>query len=68
MQRLQPLMGSLRAAVPPIEVEQLRLIGDHASGSASLASMLAQVQAATGFDPTRWLRTGEASGGLEEKT
>jgi hypothetical protein len=54
--------------VPPIEVEQLRLIGDHASGSASLASMLAQVQAATGFDPTRWLRTGEASGGLEEKT
>jgi flotillin len=68
MQRLQPLMGSLRAAVPPIEVEQLRLIGDHASGSASLASMLAQVQAATGFDPTRWLRTGETSGPLEEKT
>lgn len=68
MQRLQPLMGSLRAAVPPIEVEQLRLIGDHASGSASLASVLAQVQAATGFDPARWLRPGEASGPLEEKT
>ena len=67
MQRLQPLMGSLRAAVPPIEVEQLRLIGDHDSGSASLASVLAQVQAATGFDPARWLRPGEASGRLEEK-
>jgi flotillin len=68
MQRLQPLMGSLRAAVPPIEVEQLRLIGDHASGSASLASVLAQVQAATGFDPTRWLRPGEASGQPVERT
>lgn len=67
MQRLQPLMGSLRAAVPPIEVEQLRLIGDHSSGSPTLASVLAQVQAATGFDPARWLRPGEASGLLEEK-
>lgn len=54
-QRLQPLLAQLRSAVPPIEVKELRLIGEESGKTASLPTLLAQVQAATGFDAARWL-------------
>jgi flotillin len=54
-QRLQPLLAQLRGAVPPLKVEELRLIGDDPGQAPSLATVLAQVKAATGFDPARWL-------------
>lgn len=54
-QRLQPLLAQLRGAVPPLNVEELRLIGEDPAQAPSLATLLAQVKAATGFDPARWL-------------
>ena len=54
-QRLQPLLALLRSAVPPIAVKELRLIGEDAGKTPSLPNLLAQVQAATGFDAARWL-------------
>jgi flotillin len=54
-QRLQPLLALLRGSVPPITVKDLRLIGEEAGKTPSLPSLLAQVQAATGFDAARWL-------------
>lgn len=54
-QRLQPLLAQLRGAVPPLEVKELRLIGEGSRPAPSLPSLLAQVQAATGFDAARWL-------------
>ena len=54
-QRLQPLLAQLRGAVPPLKVEELRLIGEEPGHAPSLATVLAQVKAATGLDPLRWL-------------
>jgi hypothetical protein len=36
-------------------VEELRLISEDPGQAPSLATALAQVKAATGFDPARWL-------------
>ena len=57
MPRLQPLLALLRQAVPPLAVEELRLIGDGDGGSASLPVLLARLQAATDLDLGRWLRS-----------
>jgi flotillin len=54
-QRLQPLLALLRSSVPPIEVKKLRLIGEGSGKAPSLPTLLAEVQAATGFDAGRWL-------------
>jgi flotillin len=54
-QRLQPLLALLRSSVPPILVKDLRLIGEQPGQTPSLPSLLARVQAATGFDAARWL-------------
>ena len=56
MPRLQPLLALLRQAVPPLAVEELRLIGDGDGGSSSLPVLLARLQAATDLDLGRWLR------------
>ena len=54
-QRLQTLLPLLRSAVPPLKVKELRLIGEGTNAAPSLPTLLAQVQAATGFDAARWL-------------
>jgi flotillin len=54
-QRLQPLLAQMRRAVPTLKVEEVRLIGEVPGQAPSLATMLAQVKAATGLDPSRWL-------------
>jgi flotillin len=54
-QRLRPLLAQLRGAVPTLNVEELRLIGEDPAKAPSLATLLAQVKAATGFDPASWL-------------
>jgi hypothetical protein len=41
--------------VPPLKVKELRLIGEGTNPAPSLPTLLAQVQAATGFDAARWL-------------
>ena len=58
-QRLQPLLAQLRGAVPTLKVEELRLISEDQEHAPSLATVLAQVKAATGFDPARWLGTND---------
>jgi hypothetical protein len=45
----------MRRAVPTLKVEEVRLIGEVPGQAPSLATMLAQVKAATGLDPSRWL-------------
>jgi hypothetical protein len=57
MPRLQPLLALLRQAVPPLAVEELRLIGDGDAGGNSLPALLARLQAATDLDLGRWLRS-----------
>jgi flotillin len=54
-QRLPTLLPVLRGAVPPLRVKALRLIGEGANPAPALPTLLAQVQAATGFDAARWL-------------
>ncbi|MFM1799688.1 MAG: hypothetical protein RLZZ117_1966 [Cyanobacteriota bacterium] len=54
-QRLQTLLPLMRGAVPTLQVKELRLIGEGANRAPSLPTLLAQVQAATGFDAGRWL-------------
>jgi flotillin len=54
-QRLQTLLPLMRGAVPSLQVKELRLIGEGANRAPSLPTLLAQVQAATGFDAGRWL-------------
>ena len=54
-QRMQPLLAQLRGAVPPLKVEEVRLIGEEAGQPPSLATVLAQVKAATGWDPASFL-------------
>lgn len=56
MPRLQPLLALLREAVPPLQVQELRLIGEQDAGAASLPALLARLQAATDVDLGRWLR------------
>jgi flotillin len=57
MHRLQPLLATLRQAVPSLEVEELRLVGDRSDSPATLPALLARVQAATDLDLGRWLRS-----------
>jgi flotillin len=59
MPRLQPLLALLRQAVPPLAVEELRLIGDGEGNTASLPVLLARLQAATDLDLGRWLRSDD---------
>lgn len=62
MPRLQPLLALLRQAVPPLHVEELRLIGEGEPGSASLPALLARLQAATDLDLGRWLKAAPPRG------
>jgi hypothetical protein len=62
MPRLQPLLALLRQAVPPLQVEELRLIGDDEPTAASLPALLARLQAATDLDLGRWLRAAPPQG------
>jgi hypothetical protein len=57
MHRLQPLLATLRQAVPSLEVEELRLVGDRSDSPATLPALLGRVQAATDLDLGRWLRS-----------
>ncbi|MFO0037880.1 MAG: hypothetical protein ACK522_02940 [Synechococcaceae cyanobacterium] len=57
MPRLQPLLALMRQAVPPLAVEELRLIGDGDAGGSSLPALLARLQAATDLDLGGWLRS-----------
>ena len=59
MQRLQPLLALLRQAVPPIAVEELRLVGESRGGQDGLPALLARLQAATDLDLGRWLRPAD---------
>ena len=60
MQRLQPLLALLRQSVPPIAVEELRLVGESRGGQDGLPALLARLQAATDLDLGRWLRPADA--------
>jgi flotillin len=62
LQRLEPLLVSLRSAVPPIEVDQLQVIGQGADGKTSIATLLAEAKAATGLDLGRWLPSANGDG------
>jgi flotillin len=63
MPRLQPLLALLREAVPPLQVQELRLIGEQAAGPASLPALLARLQAATDVDLGRWIRPKDPPAG-----
>ena len=62
MQRLQPLLALLRQAVPTLQVEELRLIGEGEGSEISLPTLLARLQAATDLDLGRWLRAADPPG------
>jgi flotillin len=62
MPRLQPLLALLRQAVPPLQVEELRLIGEGETEATSLPVLLARLQAATDLDLGRWLRAAPPLG------
>jgi flotillin len=62
MPRLQPLLALLRQAVPPLHVEELRLIGEGEAGESSLPVLLARLQAATDLDLGRWLKAAPPRG------
>jgi flotillin len=62
MPRLQPLLALLRQAVPPLQVEELRLIGEGETGATNLPVLLARLQAATDLDLGRWLRAAPPPG------
>ena len=62
MPRLQPLLSLLRQAVPTLQVEELRLIGEGETGATSLPVLLARLQAATDLDLGRWLRAAPPPG------
>jgi flotillin len=62
MQRLQPLLALLRQAVPTIEVEELRLIGEQGNGALSLPTLLATLRAASDVDLGQWLRPADKTG------
>jgi uncharacterized membrane protein YqiK len=62
MPRLQPLLALLRQAVPPLQVEELRLIGESETGATSLPVLLARLQAATDLDLGRWLKAAPPPG------
>jgi hypothetical protein len=59
---LQPLLALLRQAVPPLHVEELRLIGEGEAGESSLPVLLARLQAATDLDLGRWLKAAPPRG------
>jgi hypothetical protein len=48
-----------QAAVPPIAVEELRLVGESRGGQDGLPALLARLQAATDLDLGRWLRPAD---------
>jgi hypothetical protein len=45
--------------VPPIAVEELRLVGESRGGQDGLPALLARLQAATDLDLGRWLRPAD---------
>jgi hypothetical protein len=53
------LLALLRQAVPPIAVEELRLVGESRGGQDGLPALLARLQAATDLDLGRWLRPAD---------
>ena len=55
-------LALLRQAVPTLQVEELRLIGEGEGSEISLPTLLARLQAATDLDLGRWLRAADPPG------